>query len=390
MPNLDGKASVDWDATVGIGKARRVDPGILHFDAGNPRFTLDKRPAESTDEAIVVELARSADLSELVQSIGYNGYFNIEPLIVVVRDEKLVVLEGNRRLAALKVLNDSKLARRAKLSIPEIRHEVRSSMEEILVYRVEREKDARKFIGYKHINGSQSWDAFAKARFVANWLDDKSGPDEPLSLADIAIRVGDSYATIHRMVTAYNVLMQAEREDVFCIRDRYMRSFSFSHLYTSLTYTEFTNYIGMPRLDRKKDPSRNPVGKEKMENLKCLLSWLYGSKETDVQPVVRSQYPDLVKLRDVLSSKSAIQVLMKTRDLENAQISTMSRSSLFANHIAAADSELHRALDVLDGFDAKDQLELQEIVDSATSRMSVIKNRVDTEIANSCLASGGD
>lgn len=383
MPNLDKDASADWDAIVGIGKTSRVDPKILHFDSRNPRFTPDKRPAEGSDEAIVDELARSADLSELVQSIGKNGYFNIEPLVVVVRDKRLVVLEGNRRLAALKVLNDLKLARRAKLTIPEFGDEVRSSMEEILVYRVEKEEDARKLIGYKHINGPQSWDAFAKATFAANWLDDQSDVVGSLSLADIAIRMGDSHATIHRMVTAYYVLMQAEREDAFRISDRYKRSFSFSHLYTGLTYSEFTNYIGMPRPDRKKDPSRNPIGENSMKNLKNLLLWLYGSKENDVQPVVRSQNPDLGKLRDVLSSKSAIQVLLESRNLEDAKISATPRRTLFAKYIVAADSESRRALEVLDGFDAKDQPELQAIVDSASRRMSVIKNSVDTEIANS-------
>ena len=103
-----------------------------------------------------------------------------------------------------------------------------------------------------------------------------------------------------------------------------------------------------------------------MKNLKDLLLWLYGSKENDVQPVVRSQNPDLGRLRVVLRSKSAIQVLMKIRDLENAQISATPRSTLFGNHIVAADSELRQALEVLDGFDAKDQPELQEIVNSAS------------------------
>ena len=81
---------MDWDEIVKINETEVVDIELLHFDTNNPRFTRDKRPDGDTDEAIVAELARAADLSELVQSIGTSGYINIEPLVVVVRDEKLV------------------------------------------------------------------------------------------------------------------------------------------------------------------------------------------------------------------------------------------------------------------------------------------------------------
>lgn len=150
-----------WDKIVGVKETKLVDVKLLHFDTNNPRFTPDKRPDGDTDYAIVAELARSADISELVQSIGTSGYINIEPLVVVVRADQLVVLEGNRRLAALKALRDTQLAQRAKLSFPEFEEDIRATMDQILVYRVESEEDARELIGFKHINGPQAWDAFA-------------------------------------------------------------------------------------------------------------------------------------------------------------------------------------------------------------------------------------
>lgn len=390
MPKLKREASVDWDKTVGIGKTGLVDSNQLRFDTGNPRFTPDKRPADNTDEAIVVELAKSADLSELVQSIGNNGYFNIEPLVVVVRDNRLVVLEGNRRLAALKVLNDSGLAERANLTTPDFGDDVLKSMEKILVYRVEKEEDARNLIGYKHINGPQSWDAFAKATFAAKWLDDQSDTGGSLSLVDIANRMGDSHATIHRMVTAYYVLMQAQREEIFHIENRYKRTFSFSHLYTGLAYIEFTQYLGMPRPDRKKDPSRNPIDENHTGKLENLLRWLYGSKVPETRPVVWSQNPDLGRLRAVLKSKSGTQALETTGNLDNAEITATPRSFRFAKHIVEADNQLRLALDVLDGFDAQNQIELQEIVNSASGRISVIKSRVDAQVAEQHKASGDE
>ena len=372
---------MDWDEIVKINETEVVDIELLHFDTNNPRFTRDKRPDGDTDEAIVAELARAADLSELVQSIGTSGYINIEPLVVVVRDEKLVVLEGNRRLAALKALRDPNLAQYAKLSAPKFGKKVRSTFDRILVYRVAHQDDARELIGFKHINGPQAWDAFAKATYAARWLDAQFDVKTPLKLVDIANRMGDKHATIHRMVTAYYVLTQAERLDVFQMEDRFRRAFSFSHLYTGLSYTEFTDYLGMPKPQRDKDPSRDPVGDDYVENLRQLLIWLYGSKERELPPVVKSQNPDLGKLREVLKSKAAIKVLAQTSQLDEALITATPKDLRFSQHIVEANAELRLALETLDGFDPKSQSELQEIVGSAHKRAQLIKNSVDTQMA---------
>ena len=378
-----------WDKIVGVKETKLVDVKLLHFDTNNPRFTPDKRPDGDTDHAIVAELARSADISELVQSIGTSGYINIEPLVVVVRADQLVVLEGNRRLAALKALRDTQLAQHAKLSVPEFEEDIRATMDQILVYRVESEEDARELIGFKHINGPQAWDAFAKATFAARWLDAQAGSESPLKLVDIANRMGDKHATIHRMVTAYYVLMQAERLDVFYMEDRYKRAFSFSHLYTGLSYIEFTDYLGMPKPERDRDPSRDPVGPEHVEKLRYLLTWLYGSKERELQPVVQSQNPDLGRVREVLKSKTGIRVLEQTSYLDDALITATPKDRRFSKHIVEANGELRLALETLDGFDPETQSELQEIIQSAFKRIKLIKASVDAQMSEFEAATEG-
>ena len=372
---------MDWNNIVGVGETELVDVELLNFDINNPRFTPDKQPQEDSDPAIVAELARSADLSELVQSIGTSGYINIEPLVVVVRENKLVVLEGNRRLAALKALTDEKLARHAKLSTPELTDDIRDTMKRILVYRVDREEDARELVGFKHINGPQAWDAFAKATFAAKWLDSQADLEEPLRLHEIANRLGDKHATIHRMVTAYYVLMQAQQLEIFHMDDRYKRAFSFSHLYTGLSYREFTDYLGMPRPRRDQDPSKRPVNPEYHDKLRHVLTWLYGSKEREVQPVVRAQNPDLGRVREVLKSKAGTKVLEQTSDLEDALITATPKDLRFSKHVVEANGQLRLALETLDGFDPESQSELQEIVASAFKRVQLIKATVDSQMS---------
>lgn len=367
-----------------IGHAEKVPVDLLDFDLNNPRFTPDKEPDGITDAAVISMLATTADLAELIQSISTSGYINIEPLIVIERNGRLAVLEGNRRLAAVKVLRDPELAKQAKVSIPQMDGDVRGTLERLLVYRVSSEDDARDLIGFKHINGPQAWDAFAKARFAARWLDaqhSKRDAGQPYyTLQQIASRMGDQHLTIFRMVTAFFVLEQAEKAGIYHISDRKKKSFSFSHLYTGLAYEEFSTYLGMARPDRTADPSRNPVPVERHRELGQLLTWLYGSKDRDVEPVVKSQNPDLGRLRGVLASPPAVAMLVARNNLDEAVTTATPADLRFQQHLIAANAELQYAVSTLEGFDSDSQPEMRQIADSVLKRARLIKLHIDASL----------
>lgn len=71
----------------------------LAFDAKNPRLAECDVVA---DEAEMIKvLWDTMDVRELVLSIAASGYFKHEPVIVAKEDDQNVVIEGNRRLAAV-------------------------------------------------------------------------------------------------------------------------------------------------------------------------------------------------------------------------------------------------------------------------------------------------
>src|SRR4051812_4448435 len=94
----------------------RVETRYLDFDTNNPRlFELGfKTPA---DAQIIRALADTADLAKIVESIAANGYIDIEPLIVQRVKNRFVVLEGNRRLAAIRLLLNPDLAKNTGISV---------------------------------------------------------------------------------------------------------------------------------------------------------------------------------------------------------------------------------------------------------------------------------
>jgi len=330
----------------------RIETKYLDFDPNNPRL-VEQGLKKPTDAEIVRALADNADLAEIVQSIAANGYIDIEPLIVQRAKSRYVVLEGNRRLAAIRVLQDPELARAAGIATPKTSKDVRESMEEVTVYAVSDPEQARDFIGFKHINGPHKWDAHAKGRFAADWYreEKKNG----LTLETIAQRLGDRHDTVTRLVNGIYVLDQAEKERVFSIDDRYPgRKFAFSHLYTALTRPGYREFLGLSDEWRAADPKPNPVPKERIENLQKVLVWLYGSKSDDIEPIITSQNPHIKQLGAVLQDARARAILVNRNSLSEAHQQLEPKGARFEMALLSAKQEAENALSQVIGFDPGD------------------------------------
>lgn len=98
MTSPKGKmASDNWPT-------KRVALASLHLDSKNPR--LGREASARAPRDIVQYLFEHDKALEIAESIATRGYFPNEPLLVVKEKGQLVVVEGNRRLAALKALRE--------------------------------------------------------------------------------------------------------------------------------------------------------------------------------------------------------------------------------------------------------------------------------------------
>ena len=311
----------------------KVPVGRLRLDRGNPRLVGEA--ADASDEWIIARLYRSAELDELLQSISANGYLDIEPLVVIqaAGADGLTVVEGNRRLATLRLLREPALARgietaeKLSIPVPAVDDAVRATLNEVSVYRVADRESARAFIGFKHINGPAKWDAYAKATFAAEWY--RAGQADGVGLEQIAAAIGDRHDTVKRMVSAIYVLEQARENRLFDIEDRYARKFNFSHLYTALSRSQYMEFLGLEAAWARHDPRPDQVPHEKLDRLKRVLVWIYGSKADEVEPVVRTQNPDIKRLGEVLVNAEGRHVLEQGRSLDTAHASTVTADTRF-------------------------------------------------------------
>lgn len=271
----------------------------LRLDLENPRFVGLRF---ETEDDMIAFLYENADLAELLLSILNSGYMDFEPIVVRRSDNK--VLEGNRRVAALRLIRDPGLREKLKITLPAaVAHSaLPDSIRAVLVNDV---SEARRFIGFKHINGPQKWDAMSKAKYAADWHADGA------SLSDISRALGDTFNTVTRLVEGYRVYKQAIDEG-FDPEQRTGRRFAFSHLYTALTRASIKQWLNL----EKGTPER-PVPQDRVENLRQLMSWLYGQGDSE-PAVVRTQNPDLNRLSDVIGSERSREILSATRNLNLA------------------------------------------------------------------------
>jgi len=340
----------------------------LHFDLSNPRMVEFYRADNEQDllNLLWVNMA----VEELVLSILANGFFQNEALYVVKEEERFVVVEGNRRLAAVKailhpeMLKNNGMQKYADRITPQLLEELNAGLPVILLPKRE---DAWRYIGFKHVNGAAKWDSYAKAEYIAQVHNDYN-----VSLSDIALQIGDSNQTTQKLYLGLMVLNQADRMTEFKKNDVYYKRIYFSHVYTAIMYTTMQQYLGL-NLDNL---SENPIPDEKLSHLEEVMIWLLGSKKQNIEPVVRSQNPGVRQLCQVLTSQDAISYLRVHRDLEGAVDWSRNGSEVLADSIVEAASAIQKAMSKVPLYDGSEQVlkSALDMVNQADFLFRTLKN----------------
>jgi len=89
-------------------KTTQKNIGVIFLDPNNPRIPPTPQPL--TEPELIAELVLHDDVHQLASNIQASGYFPTEPLMIVREDGQFRVAEGNRRLAACKLLVNPHLA----------------------------------------------------------------------------------------------------------------------------------------------------------------------------------------------------------------------------------------------------------------------------------------
>jgi len=278
----------------------------LYLDASNPRLGRENTEHQLSQDKIL-EAMKDWTLDELALSFLESGFWPQEALLVV--DELLggqkrhVVVEGSRRLAALKLLKlafDGKPESKKWRELVAHQNPPQNLFSEIPFIRVGSRKDVVAFLGFRHVTGIKEWNPAEKAEYIANLIE-----DHKMNYDEIRRKIGSKTDTVRQNYISYRLLLQMEGEEEI---DLQRVEGKFSVLYLSLRSVGVQKYL---QIDIQAEPgkAKKPVPHSRLEALAKFALWMFGDEEHD--PIVKeSRFVD--RLGTVLLSKKAVDYLERT------------------------------------------------------------------------------
>ncbi len=307
----------------------------LRFDFNNPR--LPSSIVQKGEEAILKWMLDKASIIELMRSIGKNGYYSEEPLIVVRRkanQETFDVVEGNRRLTAVKLLLDPTLAPVKKNAVQVASDEADHKPAELPVFIYESRDEILKYLGYRHITGINQWDSLAKAKYLEQLRETLPTGDMKDQFEILAKTIGSNRAYVARLLTGLKLYEEIEEADYFNIENLSEQSIDFSLITTALQYSNIVEYLGLRSND-------DPTAKAKPSHLKHFVTWIFQRDSENKTKLGESR--NLKHLNAVVKNDVALKAFMKGSSLTDAAMLTGFPSEVFRNSITKARAFLHAA-----------------------------------------------
>jgi hypothetical protein len=287
----------------------------LFFDPENPRFVAS---FDNDQTKMFRYLITDIGVDDLLQSISASGLIDGDPIIVrekgrnAAKEDEYFVIEGNRRLAALKLLTGERPDDGSSLpDIPTLSpEEIENLKSDIQVQSGWSEELLQAYLGYKHVTASKEWPPEAKAKFVFDHAGDDFSKE---NLTKFAKTLGTTFPTLRRWLIAFLILKQAEDKGLFDPTSVPTKRY-FGTFYTLLGGSEAKSFLGL-----KDDPiSQTPVPEDKLDALGKFLKWTIGTKDKAQEVNSRQQ----TKFEQVLASPKALAYFEVKGDLETSLMYT--------------------------------------------------------------------
>lgn len=279
----------------------------LHLDPENPRLPRGMRTAD--ESAILKWMLINGSLPVLMESIASSGYSDAEPLLVVPVQDGYVVVEGNRRLAALRLLHKPELASLREKTIAEIADNARHrNILDIPVICCRSRRELPGYMGYRHTSCIKPWAPREKTEhlrqlYLAHREEGESGED---ALALVSGTIGTRPIYVRRLLDTLTVV-EWDEANAFWENEAVAQNIDsgFSVIHTALAYDEIRQYVGLG------DFADGNTEKLRAEATGRLFDWIFGNRKIN-------DSRDLGKLARAIGNGFSLDMLEKGYSLDIA------------------------------------------------------------------------
>lgn len=274
----------------------------IALDPLNPRLGRKAHTAELSQDQIYNNM-RDWSLEELATSFLESGFWPHEAVLCTTEEidgnDQLVVIEGNRRIAALmrlrKTYDEEETSRKWQQIIADFPRDD-TLFNEIPYIRLDSRNEVDAFLGFRHVTGIKEWAPPEKAQFIAKLINQND-----LSYREVMRKIGSKTDVVERNYIAYCILNQMEGISEIEVEEVENR---FSVLFLSLRSKSIQEFLGIKeKFGLTPSDVVPPIDEEKIENLIEYSRWLFGTE--DLPPVV-SDSRQIDKFAKVIASEEGL------------------------------------------------------------------------------------
>lgn len=285
---------------------RYADVNELYLDPLNPRLGRHASATMLTQE-IILEKMSGWKIEELAVSFIESGVFWTQEAMIVIRTnlygrQRLVVIEGNRRLAALKNLYSAIHDKHPVQSWRDLVKSVKIPkvlFEKVPYFIADSRDDIEGFLGFRHVTGIEQWRPAEKAEFITKLV------DKGMSYTEVMRKIGSKTPTVRQNYISYKLLLKIEE-----ITDIPKENFQdrFSVMFLSLRTNGAQKYLN---IDIQAEPPliRREIPKVHKNALRNFGLWLFGD---DKREPLFTDSRQVDKFGSILESKEAVKYLERS------------------------------------------------------------------------------
>lgn len=338
-----------------------LDPNNFRFqDSGTFQFANENRfHEESVQTRTYRRLIESEKLSDLKRSIMRNGFIPVERIVVrpyEMNTDLYVVVEGNRRVAAIKSILDD---HGAGIDVPE---HVLSSLQELPILVAEEDGEDQAFraslMGIRHVSGIKEWGGYQRASLIVQMHDELD-----LDPQDVAERLALSTHEVNRRYRAFKALQQLQNND------------EYGEHATADMYPLFHEAVSLPIvrewLTWDEDQSRF-VDEDNLRIFYSLITPSTDDNGDELDPKITG-YAQVRELRHILAVKESKRILLDPHRSFQEAVAAAHQKELakaWRDDVEAARSALdNMAVEQLRDLDSDDTELLSELNDLIDRRL---------------------
>ncbi|NBW09538.1 MAG: hypothetical protein EBR82_16090 [Caulobacteraceae bacterium] len=341
-----------------------LDPNNYRLQelAGFTAYPEERFHLEAVQRTTLQRLQKEA-LKELQNSILANGFLPIERIVVTPythADGHYLVIEGNRRVAALKSI---KAQADAGIEIPQNVEDVFDAVPCIIP-----DEDQADFpyfketlMGIRHVGGIRQWGGYQRAKLIAD-LRDVHG----VEATDVADRLGLSVQEVNRRYRALRALQQMQESEDY---GEYATPSMYPLFHEAVSLPAVRSWLGWNQVSGTFDND------EERETFYKLITPRIGDEGGGERSPKLGSYSDVRELKHIIGNREATNYLLDDdKDLISA-LAVAKQDHIakkWRSEITEAKSALEKisAIEV-DGWDSADFAVIEELIATAQKVLDI-------------------